>query len=329
VATIYAEDWSGGNSTFTSVDVYERAVQGVDPLYPYIKVAESVTVIGGKVDWNGTYGNYGSSGLVFDGFPSFGQQGSISVKYTPNATVIGSGSGGLYFVPLIEVFNAINQKMFYMGMVGDGSPGAPFILDFSARVWPFPTWNDLYDQQPAPTFVAGQEYTFKICWKCGTPTGAPITSVASDGYVKYYIDGVSVGEMLNIPFFIDANNANDITTISLASDVVHSGSGLFGAMGDVLFADSECTSTVTGSAAFGVDGTVTATRAVLFSLDGETNTHSDAGVLKICGDLVVTGDVTFTGDVTVSEPSSLMDSIVTTGSEIVYDSSGNVVVVES
>jgi hypothetical protein len=87
--------------------------------------------------------------------------------------------------------------------------------------------------------------------------------------------------------------------------------------------------TISGSAVFGVDGTVTATRAVLFSLDGETNVHSDAGVLKICGDLEVTGDTTFEGAVSVTDPGTVMHSIVTTGSDIVYDSDGNIVVVDS
>lgn len=44
-----------------------------------------------------------------------------------------------------------------------------------------------------------------------------------------------------------------------------------------------------GSSVFGVNGTVTTRRAVLFSLDGATNTHSQEGELKICGDFEVTG----------------------------------------
>ena len=47
---------------------------------------------------------------------------------------------------------------------------------------------------------------------------------------------------------------------------------------------------IVGSAVFGVDTTVTATRAIAFGLDGATNVHDEAGKFKVFGDFEVTGD---------------------------------------
>ena len=58
----YTQDWSAGNSTFTSMDVYDRDDDGPDPLYPEVQFAEGVTVTGATdvLDWNGTYSDYQS-----------------------------------------------------------------------------------------------------------------------------------------------------------------------------------------------------------------------------------------------------------------------------
>jgi hypothetical protein len=263
--------------------------------------------------------------LVLDSFPSFdGSEGSITATYTPNSDVVIGGPYELAYVPLIIVRNVTGLRALVFEMYEDS--GA---LRYNLRSRNIGgSYTDI--DTAAPTFVAGTSYRFKMAWKCGTPSGGPpFTSVASDGYVRWYLDDVLIGELTSQPVYVDTTNANAVTTVLLATDQITGGSGLFGALDSYSFFSGAPVVTITGSAVFGVTGTVTATRAVLFSLDGETNVHSDAGVLKICGDLEVTGDVTFTGDVTVSEPSSLMDSIVTTGTEIVYDSSGNVVVVES
>jgi hypothetical protein len=53
---------------------------------------------------------------------------------------------------------------------------------------------------------------------------------------------------------------------------------------------------IPGSVAFGDKVTVTAPRAVAFSVDGNTNVHDTEGVVKIFGDLEVTGDFGSGGD---------------------------------
>jgi hypothetical protein len=52
------------------------------------------------------------------------------------------------------------------------------------------------------------------------------------------------------------------------------------------------TSRKRGSSVFGVDITVTATRAAAFGLDGATNVHDEAGKLKVFGNFEVTGETT-------------------------------------
>ncbi len=49
--------------------------------------------------------------------------------------------------------------------------------------------------------------------------------------------------------------------------------------------------TLDGSIAFGYATSVNATRAIALGVDGNTNVHTDTGVVKIYGDLEVTGDV--------------------------------------
>jgi hypothetical protein len=154
-------------------------------------------------------------------------------------------------------------------------------------------------------------------------TGAlgPPVSITENG--AWTLIGESVNDSY-VPYSFIWRNA-DIGTHTASWTL---GASPFVYMHGVLVEGVPDPTTIEGSSVFGVTTTVTATRAVAFGLDGETNTLSEAGKVKVFGNLVVTGDVTFTGDVTVSEPSALMDSIVTTGSEIVYDSSGNVVVVD-
>ncbi len=69
---------------------------------------------------------------------------------------------------------------------------------------------------------------------------------------------------------------------------------------------------ITGSFVAGVTGTVTATRAALFSLDGAVNTNDTPGLFKIAGDLEVTGTTTLDGSAAVVALDDLSDVVITT-----------------
>jgi hypothetical protein len=65
---------------------------------------------------------------------------------------------------------------------------------------------------------------------------------------------------------------------------------------------------IKGSAVFGVNTTVRATRAVAFGLDGNTNELISAGKMKVFGDFEVTGSVTMAG-ATVSVTSTELSAV--------------------
>jgi hypothetical protein len=158
----------------TSGNVYVRATHGTDPTYPEVKLAENVTVSGGRVVWNSN-DTHQTAGLVLDNFPTFdGSEGYIEATYTPNADVLPGGSDQLSYIPLICVHTSGNRVLMFALYKSAG-----------ALRW------DLYTRKidgsfsahdsAAGTFTAGQTYTFKMAWKCGTLSAG--ASVASDGYV--------------------------------------------------------------------------------------------------------------------------------------------------
>lgn len=62
---------------------------------------------------------------------------------------------------------------------------------------------------------------------------------------------------------------------------------------------------IVGSAVFGTKTTVTATRAIAFGLDDNTNIHSESGKFKVFGDVEFTGDLEVSGDVSVTGTATL------------------------
>ncbi len=241
MAADYTQDWSLGNSTFTSVNEYDRGANGVDPLYPEMWTADYVTVSGGQLVKTGAVAGWDGVGIVLKFSGRDGQQGSIKVRFTPNSSVMQSTSPGLFYIPLIEIFanNAARNLTFALDPAG--SRGQPFNWDLQARNRNTNAQDSSGTGLAAPTFVAGQEYEFKVCWKCGTYNGV---TTANDGYVRWYLDGVLIHELTDFPFVVEALNANALTFVGLAADTVNSGGGLFGTMGAVTVSDRECGSSV-------------------------------------------------------------------------------------
>lgn len=288
---VYSQDWSAGNSTFSTTYAYDRVPDGTDPLYPEMWAATDVNVSGGRVVWGGV-GNYDAAGCVFRDLSFDGTEGYIEVEYTPNSDVLANSGDGLFYVNLIRTHPLLGFPTMYWGMTPQGSQGAPF--DWDIGVLDFNTDNyDATYTAAAPTFVAGTPYIFKMSWKCGTPTGSPFSSVADDGFVRFYLDGVLVYEITGYAVFIDDAQANAVGYVGLPSDVTNEGTGLFGSMGPIeMFEGPEDTSPaeITGSLVAGVNTTVTATRAIAFGLNEETsNLHDEIGKFKVFGDSSVTG----------------------------------------
>lgn len=66
--------------------------------------------------------------------------------------------------------------------------------------------------------------------------------------------------------------------------------------------------TITGSAKFGVNTTVKATRAIAFGLDGNTNVHNEEGKFKVFGNGSVTGTLTVEGSI-LGGISAMLDAL--------------------
>jgi hypothetical protein len=176
----YTQNWAAGDSSFTTIADYIRDDDGVDALYPEIYASEGVDVSAGKVVKAAAYGDHQASGVVFApgnaaglGYPAndidalSAQQGSISVKMTPNSAVLTPSSVGISYVPVIEVFAGNAARNLVFALYSDhGLPftdkGAPFYWDISARDRNTSVLEQLVTAVATPTFVDGQEYTFKV-----------------------------------------------------------------------------------------------------------------------------------------------------------------------
>lgn len=231
MAIVYQQpSWANGNSLFTSVDVYDRAIDGIDPLYPEIEHGESVTIDGGRLDWNGTFGDYASSAVTFQGYPTFdGQAGSVTARYRPNATsladIASSGSA-----PLITL--ARNDVIAQLTLLWDG---ADISLDYQ--------FIGGTDFQSTPfTFAADTDYVVRLCWSCGTPTldSGFIDTAAEDGWIRVYINGTLVLAVEDISLYIDDGTLTGGSGVNRVGSVWFGYAGLLGELDQISFNDESC-----------------------------------------------------------------------------------------
>ncbi len=200
MAVVYTENFAAGNSTFSNQNVYDTpdspnaGSDPYDPVYPEIVAAESVRVIGGKLDWNGTYGDYSSSGIVIKtATPWDGSYAYMRWTYTPNATSLALS----YAMPVIPL-GASNDYVIQV-MIEDAGQ--------NIEITPYNVWDATPEGNAAYNFQAGVEYRFYLKWKCGTVVG-DFDDVLTDGWLQLYVNEVLVHERLNISLYVDYNNNN-------------------------------------------------------------------------------------------------------------------------
>ncbi len=119
--------------------------------------------------------------------------------------------------------------------------------------------------------------------------GSTVCTVRVNG-----VDQFSVTVPAGTPAYTRTSGSGDVTvgpTDQLSLKIVNGGSNNF------IFTDYQLNGLAPiiekrGSAAFGENTTVTASRAVAFGLDGATNVHNQAGQLKVFGNVEVTGETT-------------------------------------
>lgn len=209
MAVIYAEDWSAGDSLFTSISPYNRPTDGTDPLYPYIRGAELVKIVAGRLDHDpaagGVFETYQQAGVWIKGAGALtgggsgiysgsgfwdGTVGCVTCIYHPTtASLAEAGLGGVH-APLIVIANpnagirlavdaALDDQFLTVYHVNNGSHA--YSVDVIGASMP----------------VAGESYTVRLGWRCGTyneDTGIP----AADGVVRVWINDELMYEATNI-----------------------------------------------------------------------------------------------------------------------------------
>lgn len=247
MALVYSEDWAAGNSLFDTVYYYERIVNGVDPLYPYMMNSEGVYINGDeRLDanpvWTGEYQDYGTAGIWLKGMGGlswYGESGywdattgCIECVYYPTTESIGE-EGETNGCPLIELATAGG----YTGLLGvfvwlgDGY--------FQVRQRNEGEHPDEVEIYGMPMPIAGQPYLVRLGWQCGTFD--PVEEVtAADGYVRVWINDELIYEAIDISLWLTLPDVYMVGAPNLLDSVQFGFSGLLGPLGDLTIRDNAC-----------------------------------------------------------------------------------------
>jgi hypothetical protein len=241
MATIYAEDWTPGNSLFTATDTYNRPVHGTDPLYPYIRGAEEVTIRAGRLDYQDFVADYSVAGVWIKGpGPSNGggagdysiagfwdgDHGCIECTYHPTTASLHPDNN--IYCPLIQLASPSGVPNL-CGVAADLSGG---FLEATHRTEAFP--GGLTEQiDGAPMPVAGAEYKVRLGWQCGTYNGSVH---AADGFMKVWINDELIYHAADISLHLTKSSV----PVNMVDSVQFGYFGLLGPMASFTIADAAC-----------------------------------------------------------------------------------------
>ena len=231
----------------------------------------------------------------------------IKVKTT---TAAKTALGGSYFYPFnVSVGNTLTSRVFMQ-----------FRMNLTSGTLDVYVKGDGFDATSATVTDDNAWHTIKAQIR---PSSDNADS-QQDGLVRVWYDGVLVDENLTSWAWV-AESTNPLFHFDL---IYYGHFGLLPSTGGAIYT----TSAPKQNYAFGRGAAaddrakVVSDLTVLMNLDEQGRTVDEPNTLYVAGNLIVTGDTTLDNP-TVSNPETLMNSIVTTGSEIVLDSSGNVVFV--
>jgi hypothetical protein len=251
VAIPYSEDWAAGNSYFDTFYRYDKPPETADPLYPFIRASEGVYINGdGRLDKNPAYTgltqDYTTAGIWFKGMGPLtgggpgafsgsgfwtGTIGCIQCTYYPTTDSLNDISDiDENFCPLVAVVTPqLGQTMMGVSVDIDTTD---IKVDHSNE--------GEHDEEVfvtgAPMPVAGQPYTVRLGWQCGTLNES--TKIAApDGFVRVSINGELVYEAVDISLLLNwqtnPGNKIDGVTFGLA--------GLLGPLDNFTINETECT----------------------------------------------------------------------------------------
>lgn len=282
MAVLYSQTWAAGNSTFTSVRVYERAVDGADALYPEMFAAEAVTInVSGHLDFE-DHGDpsesYRFAGVWLSDFatdPDLAGGGSVQCRYKPNATSLADNS--THQAKMIEIVHGSGQQVLVATDPDDDEINFVVTGEFDVFL-PF-------------TFVADTEYLFTVDLKPGP-----------SGYARLYVNGTLLHAVSGTNFVLGTGTA--ITGIRF---------GYFGLLGELWDIEISSVDTAIHAYVFGRGAsaddkaTVVSDLTVLMNLDEQGRTLDAPGTLHVSGNLIVTGSTTLSG--TSADISTRLDAL--------------------
>jgi len=296
MAIPYTQDWAAGNSTFTSMDNYDRTTNGPDALYPEVNKADGVTVVGGVLDWNTTYSDYqdlslwlrgmgslsggGAGGYAGSGFWN-GAVGHVECTYIPNATSLADIS----YAPLIWLISPSATSL--LGLYWDSVSGDYEIERNTESGYALNAFS-------GPTPTDGVPLTIRIEWRCGTYPGVVPTDHDADGYLRVYINGVLEYDESNIALYLTFSSS----PVDLVDGVAFGFLGFLGSIDDISISDAA--PVLENITIFGSNTTTKASNVVAFGMDGATNVVEEEGRVQVYGNAAVSNG--FIGPMPISAP---------------------------
>lgn len=188
---VYEQDWSGGNSTFSQKQYYDRVGDGADSLYPEANNAESVQVNTGDGpsgentldNWTGigSDDDYSLEGVSLwltnaasDGSALSIREGKASITYTPTTKSLADNAFGYCPLLVLKEFNDGFGRIFALSAYPNGA-GPTWQLELV-------TDDDTVDTHTF-TPVVGTPIVFDIEFKRDN---------GGAGYCRVYVDGVLI-----------------------------------------------------------------------------------------------------------------------------------------
>lgn len=279
------------NSTFTKMKVIMTHAPGAGQSWTFNLVVNGVVQDGTGGTVNTTTVVSGTATTADGSFSlSVTEHDRISIRavasatcaaqFSTNVALLSEGPEGEQHLSSGEI-TPPSSGTSYAYPLGGGVTGVAFVATESQREFIGPQTSliitdlTVYHEGDAGTQVI---YTLRIN---GTATGLTVTLGATD-------------RVATIAGSVELGPGDTWAMQAVASDNVQSV-----ARSNWVFAlGSAPAAVIQGSAVFGVNTTVTVTRAIAMGLDGNTNVHNTVGQHKVFGDMHVTGTLEVGGNLT-------------------------------
>lgn len=245
MATVFSEDWSAGNSLFSSMAEYDRevALDPEDPLYPFMWGSYYTYINGdGMLDFNPAHSdppdtNYDAAGVWIKGFgPEAGgyfdaNQGCMQAAYYPSEDSINGPDAAQFECALITLADE------------DGFPHLGVSVDLNSNVIVMylptvSTHDSIVTVVGAPMPVVGEPYAVRLGWQCGS-IDPDTDAVNPDGFVRLWINGELTYEAVDADLNLD-QSFTPVDPPNMIDSLLIGYYGLLGPLDSITVSDSAC-----------------------------------------------------------------------------------------